>query len=110
MGNEVLSINGLFPAGGKLTLFKMDTGEKIELADSKTTELRLTPSEDNEPVTPIPDAYHTQVEFTMKLTHKQVRQWRKEWKGIHKPRLPRKVKKQIKKWIICQKKLSEHLM
>ena len=33
MGNEVLSINGLFPAGGKLTLFKMDTGEKIELAD-----------------------------------------------------------------------------
>lgn len=82
----------------RLKIFSFD-GKPVELATSKDVTISCDPGKESGDW--IHDA-NLSMEFEVKGTHKNRRQLRafRKTLDIHKPRLPRKKKKEIKKWLV----------
>ena len=92
----------------QLKIFPFD-GKPVELATSKDVVIGCDPGSESGDWSPFDP--NLQMEFTIKGTHKNQRQARKLRKALnlHKPRVPRKKKKEIKKWLIERIRFYEQL-
>lgn len=82
----------------RLTIMTMD-GQPIKIASSDNVTISCDPAQEGGDFSYNPA--DLKLEWTVKGTHKTVRQMRKFRKetGLHKPRLPRKLKKKVKRFI-----------
>lgn len=88
-----------FPIKGKsLTIIPID-GIERSFATSDNVTISCDPAQEGGDFSY--DPADLKLEWTVKGTHKTVRQMRKFRKetGLHKPRLPRKLKKKVKRFI-----------
>ena len=98
-GRKISENDMLFPTNNIKCEQVFISLDGVQVASSKHVELQLTPEPEQEKEQSEYNPANLSASWTIAGTHKNVRQLRKLRKelNLHKPRLPRKLKKQLKK-------------